>query len=50
MVYEHAILPVKPGEEADFELPFAKAKTIIAGMPGFERLVLFRWPQTTLCR
>ena len=40
MVHEHALLPVKAGEEADFELAFAKAKTIIAGMPGFQRLVL----------
>jgi len=40
MVHEHRLLPVKPGEEADFELAFAKAKTIIAGMRGFQRLVL----------
>ena len=31
---------MKPGEEGDFELAFAEAKSVIASMPGFERLVL----------
>ena|GEM_PF-1716797 len=42
MILEHALLPVKPGEEAGFESAFAEAKAIIAGMPGFLRLTLSR--------
>lgn len=42
VILEHALLPVKPGEEADFESAFAEAKAIIAGMPGFLRLTLSR--------
>jgi heme-degrading monooxygenase HmoA len=38
MILEHALLPVKPGEEVSFELAFAEAKAIIASMPGFLRL------------
>jgi len=42
VIFEHALLPVKPGEEADFESAFAEAKAIIAAMPGFLRLTLSR--------
>lgn len=42
MILEHALLPVKPGDEASFEAALALAKTIIATAPGFERLVLAR--------
>jgi heme-degrading monooxygenase HmoA len=42
VILEHALLPVKPGEEAAFESAFAEAKAIIAGMPGFLRLTLSR--------
>jgi heme-degrading monooxygenase HmoA len=42
MITEHAVLEVKPGQEADFEAAFAEAKTIIASMPGFESLELHR--------
>lgn len=42
MILEHALLPVKPGEEVNFESAFAGAKAIIAGMPGFRRLTLSR--------
>jgi hypothetical protein len=35
MITEHAILDVRPGREREFESAFAKAKPIIAGMPGF---------------
>ena len=42
MVHEDALLQVMPEEEADFELAFAKAKTIIEGMPGFQRRILSR--------
>jgi heme-degrading monooxygenase HmoA len=41
-VIEHAVLPVKPGREAEFETAFAEAKSIIAGMPGFRGLTLSR--------
>ena len=42
VILEHALLPVKPGEEADFESAFTEAKAIIAAMPGFLRLTLSR--------
>ena len=41
-VIEHALLPVKPGRETEFEAAFAEAKSIIAGMPGFRGLTLSR--------
>ncbi len=46
MILEHAILPVVPGREADFEVVFAEAKSIIAGMPGFVDLRLSRSIET----
>lgn len=42
MVLEHALLSVRPGEEAAFEAAFDSAREIIAGMPGFGRLSLSR--------
>ena len=42
MVLEHALLHVVPGREAQFEEAFARAKAIIAGMPGFGGLTLSR--------
>lgn len=42
VILEHALLPVKPGKEVAFETAFARAKPIITGMPGFQRLVLSR--------
>ena len=42
MVVEHALLPVKAGQEPAFELAFEEAKTIIAAMPGFRSLTLSR--------
>ncbi|MGH3599318.1 MAG: antibiotic biosynthesis monooxygenase family protein [Pseudonocardiaceae bacterium] len=42
MVLEHALLPVKPGEESSFEEAFTQAKKIIADMPGFQQLTLSR--------
>jgi heme-degrading monooxygenase HmoA len=42
VVLEHALLSVRPGAEGDFEGAFAEAKTIIAGIPGFEGLTLSR--------
>jgi heme-degrading monooxygenase HmoA len=46
VILEHAILPVIPGREADFEAVFAEAKSIIAGMPGFIDLRLSRSIET----
>ena len=42
MILEHALLPVRPGQEGHFERAFAEAKAIIAGMPGFRGLSLSR--------
>jgi len=42
MIHEHALLPVRPGQEAAFEAAFAEAKAIIAASPGFLRLTLSR--------
>ncbi len=42
MITEHALLPVRPGFEAEFEEAFASARLIIASMPGFHRLTLSR--------
>ena len=38
MVPEHALLPVVPGREADFEAAFAAARSLVAASPGFRRL------------
>ena len=42
VILEHALLPVRPGAEGEFEAAFARAKTIIAAAPGFVRLSLSR--------
>jgi heme-degrading monooxygenase HmoA len=42
MILEHAVLPVRPGQEEEFERAFARAKEIIARMPGFGGLTLSR--------
>ena len=42
MILEHALLPVKAGQEAAFEAAFAEARPIIASMPGFISLRLNR--------
>ena len=42
MILEHALLPVKPGQEADFERAFATATDIISAAPGFRNLTLSR--------
>jgi len=35
MVLEHAVLPIRPGQEAAFEAAMRTAQPLIAGMPGF---------------
>jgi heme-degrading monooxygenase HmoA len=42
VIIEHALLPVKAGQDAAFERAFAEAKVIIAAMPGFGGLTLSR--------
>ena len=42
MITEHALLPVIPGQEPDFEAAFAEAQVIISSMPGFQKLSLSR--------
>ena len=42
MVLEHAILPVHPGLQAEFESAFAQARPLISGRPGFISLSLSR--------
>lgn len=42
MILEHAVLPVHPGREAEFEQAFAAAQRIIAASPGFGNLQLSR--------
>lgn len=42
MITEHALLPVLPGQEEEFEAAFAQAREIIASMPGFGGLTLSR--------
>ncbi|MDT0170949.1 antibiotic biosynthesis monooxygenase [Pseudarthrobacter sp. BRE9] len=42
MITEHALLPVIPGQEEQFEAAFQQARPIIASMPGFVSLSLSR--------
>ena len=42
LITEHALLPVIPGQEGEFETAFAEARQIIASMPGFVSLTLSR--------
>lgn len=42
MILEHALLPVRPGSEEQFEAAFQQARPLIASMPGFRRLSLSR--------
>jgi heme-degrading monooxygenase HmoA len=42
MITEHALLPVTPGQERDFEVAFGRARGIISSMPGFQSLRLSR--------
>lgn len=42
MVLEHAVLPVRSGQQQAFEAAFAEAVTLIAASPGFRSLRLSR--------
>ena len=47
MILEHALLDVRPGQEAEFETAFASAKAIISAAPGFVSLRLSRGVEST---
>ncbi|KGJ79162.1 antibiotic biosynthesis monooxygenase, partial [Cryobacterium roopkundense] len=42
MITEHALPPVRAGQEEGFEAAFTQAKLIISAMQGFEGLTLSR--------
>ena len=42
MILEHALLPIRAGQEAEFEEAFSRARSIIAASPGFRALTLCR--------
>jgi Antibiotic biosynthesis monooxygenase len=42
MILEHAILPVRPGSESDFEEAFRIARPLISQQPGFRSLSISR--------
>jgi heme-degrading monooxygenase HmoA len=42
MITEHALLPVLPGQEEEFEAAFREAHPLIASAPGFHDLSLSR--------
>ncbi|OOP60414.1 antibiotic biosynthesis monooxygenase [Arthrobacter sp. SRS-W-1-2016] len=42
MILEHAILPVRPGGESDFEEAFRAARPLISRQPGFRSLSISR--------
>lgn len=42
VITEHALLPVRPGQEDAFEAAFREASAIISAMPGFGGLSLSR--------
>jgi heme-degrading monooxygenase HmoA len=42
MILESAMLPVRPGQEAEFEAAFVQARPLVAGQPGFISLRLER--------
>ena len=42
MILEHAILPVVPGREAEFEAAVARARSLVAEQPGCRTVSLTR--------
>jgi heme-degrading monooxygenase HmoA len=42
VILEHALLPVRPELRDEFEAAYARAQSLIAGMPGFRSLRLSR--------
>jgi heme-degrading monooxygenase HmoA len=47
VILEVAVLEVKPGQEADFEVAFGNAQQIIASMPGYVSHQLQRCLEST---
>ena len=45
-IVEHALLPVRPGQEAAFEHALEQAVPIISSMPGFRSLQVSRGVET----
>lgn len=46
MILEHALLPVRPGLEADFEAAFAQARPLIEAAGGCRGVTLRRSIET----
>ena len=46
MILEVAVLDVRPGEEAEFEVAMARARPLIAASPGFLRIEVRRCTET----
>jgi heme-degrading monooxygenase HmoA len=46
MILEHALLDVKPGQEAAFEAAIAAARPLIAATPGFRSIAVRRCLET----
>jgi heme-degrading monooxygenase HmoA len=46
MIREHAVLPVKPGQEPAFEAALQEALPLITGATGFRRLSVSRGIET----
>jgi heme-degrading monooxygenase HmoA len=46
MVLEHALITVRPGTGAQFEVALSQARSIIAASPGFVSLTLDRGVET----
>ena len=46
MILEHALLSVKPGQEAAFESALVEAKPLIAASPGFRSIAVCKACET----
>jgi len=46
VIFEHAILPVRPGDEAAFEAAFNQTRPLISSQPGFRNHALSRSIET----
>jgi len=42
MVLEHALIDIRPGAQADFEVAVTRAREVISASPGFRSLALHR--------
>lgn len=46
VIVEHAVLPIRPGSEAEFEAAFATARPLISVQPGFRGISMSRSMET----